>query len=404
MRLTTRGRACALFVIGLWCASLVLRSASSAIAACVMSCYLFLYLAALDLPPLEVTRRFERTQVLENEVVREHLSVRHTGRRHRRILIRETEPLGMRAVGSPDVEATLLPHHTSEHEITWKAETWGVKRFQALRVVASDPLHLLEAEGHIEGESPVRVLPRADVLDKYSVYASNPEPALGSHNVSKPGDGAEFFTLREYQAGDSIRRINWKASARSTATMVNQVTRDTYARVVVFLDLREKEDVGPHAKSPFVRNVRAAAQILATHDRVRDHVVLISVSERAERVSLSANPRLVEQLEALADSRPKGAYSLSDAVRENLALLHARSPVYFITSGALDPNLADAVRRVQGSRAWPIVVSPSLPPLDDGGLPLVATRSIALQAARGAGARVHDWPDDRPLAVMLRAA
>jgi uncharacterized protein (DUF58 family) len=403
MRLTARGKACALFVAVLWSGALVLRSQIAALAACVLSCYLFLYLATLNPPSLTVTRRFERVQILEGEVVRETLAVEYVGRR-RHITIRETPPEGVEPVGSPQVVVALQHHHASRHEIAWQGRTWGVKRFHALEIVATDPLQLLEAAEHAEGESPIRVLPRADPLDKYSPRASNPEPSLGAHNVSKPGDGAEFFTLREYQSGDSIRRINWKASARSTATMVNQVTRDTYARAVIFLDLREKEEVGAHESSPHVRNVRATAQILGTHDRVKDHVVIVRVDEGVSRLSSRANPKLLEQVEALAECRTKGAYSMKEAVRGSLSTLHPRSPVYFITSAALDEDLEDAVRLVSAARGIPIVVSPALPPLDAPGAAFVASRRVALDRARAAGARVHDWPEGRPLAVMLRAA
>src|SRR5439155_26720596 len=132
--------------------------------------------------------------------------------------------------------------------------------------------------------------------------------------------------------------------------------------------------------------------------------IIIRLTDEAQRLSLAANPRAVEVLELLADSSAKGNVPSHEAVRKNLHLLHPRSPVYFVTSGALDPFLPEALRVMVGLRAWPIVISPSLPALDPEADGFARTRAHTLRAARATGASVHEWKEGQPLGVALRAA
>ena len=46
-------------------------------------------------------------------------------------------------------------------------------------------------------------------LDKRQLYGFSNQ--LGVHMQRRRGEGTEFFQLREYREGDSIRQIDWKA-------------------------------------------------------------------------------------------------------------------------------------------------------------------------------------------------
>lgn len=53
-------------------------------------------------------------------------------------------------------------------------------------------------------------------------------------------DPYEFAGIREYTTSDSIRHINWKASARSQQLLVNQFDSTTSARVSIYLDTEDR--------------------------------------------------------------------------------------------------------------------------------------------------------------------
>lgn len=73
----------------------------------------------------------------------------------------------------------------------------------------------------------------------------------GPRVARKPGDGMEFRDLGPMRWGDSQRRIDWKASARTTSTNGELLVRRTLAQAeattIIMLDSRD--DVGPEAIS-----------------------------------------------------------------------------------------------------------------------------------------------------------
>lgn len=405
-RVTPRGRYAAGLAIVLWTLSLVLASAALAAAALAVTLAFAWALATLQRPSIGTQRRVHRVRFSEGETFVEEIEVGLLSRVPVRALVEEMATPGLVAREGAAVETVLRHGKPLQRSITWEARTWGRKTLGPLQVVVHDAFGLLEVRVRAPGEQVLHVQPTPHKLGKFHAKGGNPEPALGAHNVSKPGDGSEFFALREYQAGDSIRRINWKASARSGATMVNQVTRDSFARVLVFLDLREKEALGG-VQAALVRNGRAAASVLAHHERNKDHLTLILVTDDARKASVMPNPRLDELLQSIADSTPGGNASLEGAVRKHLTLVKARSPVYFITSGVLDADLRDAIQVVQALQARPWVISAAPAPADAVGAEthrtLTLTRQAALRETRGLGVPSADWPEDKPLEVVLAA-
>ena len=72
--------------------------------------------------------------------------------------------------------------------------------------------------------------------------------------------GSEFHSLREYQRGDDIRRINWKASARATSLIVRETALEGIRRCTVVLDTTASE----YTTASFEQAVIAAASITAS--------------------------------------------------------------------------------------------------------------------------------------------
>jgi uncharacterized protein (DUF58 family) len=84
----------------------------------------------------------------------------------------------------------------------------------------------------------------------------------GSIPARVGGPGVEFFGLREYQAGDSPRWINWRASARHAFSMYsNEFEQERVADVGIILDGRLKTNVFDKEHSLFEHSVLAAAAL-----------------------------------------------------------------------------------------------------------------------------------------------
>ena len=76
-----------------------------------------------------------------------------------------------------------------------------------------------------------------DVKDAF-VKSKVPKIFTGAVNIRQPGEGSNFYNLREYVPGDPMRKVNWKAFARSGKMMVNDFERDAVSDIILIIDSR----------------------------------------------------------------------------------------------------------------------------------------------------------------------
>jgi len=72
--------------------------------------------------------------------------------------------------------------------------------------------------------------------------------------------GEEFYTMRQYQEGDDLRRIHWPSVARSNQLMIRQDESTRRSTGVIFLDTREPAVGASHTPS-FEKCVSVAASV-----------------------------------------------------------------------------------------------------------------------------------------------
>ena len=66
----------------------------------------------------------------------------------------------------------------------------------------------------------------------------------GSTVSSRRGSGQDLLALRGYESGDDMRRVDWKATARSGSLTVREFAADDDRRVLVALDSRVRRPDG----------------------------------------------------------------------------------------------------------------------------------------------------------------
>lgn len=64
---------------------------------------------------------------------------------------------------------------------------------------------------------------------KKDVFSGN----LGNNLTTFKGDGLDFHEIREYNYGDDVRKINWKATAKSNAVKVNVFNEERELNIVL---------------------------------------------------------------------------------------------------------------------------------------------------------------------------
>ncbi len=209
------------------------------------------------LPPLNVKRIVSPAMVSVGEPARVDIQVANLGRQASPYL-QLWEPVGNNG-GAPMQLAKLGPGQAASAAYRVPTSRRGLVRTGPLRALRRDVLGLTERTTTLAGTEEVLIVPHTIPLPFPSIGSSG---RLGQHLRMKSWGqtGTEFHSLREYQRGDDIRRINWKASARATSLIVRETALEGIRRCTVVLDTNASE----YTNGSFEQAVIAAASITAS--------------------------------------------------------------------------------------------------------------------------------------------
>ncbi|HWY38564.1 MAG TPA: DUF58 domain-containing protein [Bacteroidia bacterium] len=122
----------------------------------------------------------------------------------------------------------------------------GEYHFGALRVFVSSAVKLIERRFSFEQNAMLPVYPSFIQMRKYELLAIHNKLMTGGiKKIRRIGQTTEFDQIKEYVAGDDIRTINWKATARRDKLMVNKYQDEKSQPVYCLLDM------GRNMKMPF---------------------------------------------------------------------------------------------------------------------------------------------------------
>lgn len=105
---------------------------------------------------------------------------------------------------------------------------------------------------------------------------------LGQRMAPRLGKGREFDRLREYQSGDDIRDLAWKATARHAKLIVRDYRLDRSQDVLIAIDTGHRMAARTARISRIDHAVNAALQIAYITDRLEDRVGLLAWGAEVE--------------------------------------------------------------------------------------------------------------------------
>jgi uncharacterized protein (DUF58 family) len=112
----------------------------------------------------------------------------------------------------------------------------GVYQIGPLVAVAGDPLGLTQRETVVAEPFELLVHPRVELVSDRPLTRQFEDPPIRPP-VSKPWpSGLEFYGMRDYQPGDDLRRIVWRASARTGKVMVREAEQGITDKITFILD------------------------------------------------------------------------------------------------------------------------------------------------------------------------
>lgn len=117
--------------------------------------------------------------------------------------------------------------------ITQCCDKRGIHPLPDIELVTSFPFGLVEVRRRVRQNLQIVVYPRIIPL---RTRALDLLADIGGLSFLTTGDTNEYFSLREYVAGDDIRRIAWKASARLRQWMVRDYQEQRARHVLLVFD------------------------------------------------------------------------------------------------------------------------------------------------------------------------
>jgi uncharacterized protein (DUF58 family) len=113
----------------------------------------------------------------------------------------------------------------------------GEYNFGKLNIYAISPLGLIAKRYTFAENKMVPTYPSYMQLKKYDLLAiSNNLVQIGLKKIRKIGHSLEFEQIKEYNTGDDIRSLNWKATAKKNALMVNQFQTEKSQNIYMIID------------------------------------------------------------------------------------------------------------------------------------------------------------------------
>ena len=157
------------------------------------------------------------------------------------------------------------------------------------------------------------------------------------HSVFR-GQGMEFSEVREYQAGDDVRNIDWNVTARIGHPYVKKHVEERELTVMLLVDLSGSEQFGTHERFKAERAAEIAAVLALSAVRNNDRVGLLIFTDHVEHVVPPKKGRrhvlrIIRDVLAFA---PKGrGTDLAGALDYTGRLLRHRAVVFVLSDFAL---------------------------------------------------------------------
>jgi len=157
-------------------------------------------------------------------------------------------------------EGSLLWYRSMRWKFRLDCRRRGYYTIGPMRFTSGDVFGFYSRSMHVPGLNHVIVYPTLFPVEKMSIPSLQP---MGEYQIRRRiiQDPTRTIGLRDYRPGDSLRRIHWKASARSRKLQVKTFEATTSFKTAVFLSIESFHAPIRLPEEVFELAVSAAASI-----------------------------------------------------------------------------------------------------------------------------------------------
>lgn len=227
--------------------------------------------------------------------------------------LKESPPLDVQTDLSEGGFAFVLQPHT-RHTLSYTLtpERRGDSEFGDLYVRVEGRMRFTARQWKVSLPASVPVYPNLFKDASPALIARRGRLQMGGmRSVRIQGIGREFESLRDYQADDEMRRIDWKATARRGKLISRQYEAERSQNIFLVFDLGRTmlAEVAGVPKIDYALNAALLLAYVATQSE--DHVGLLTFGERVE--SYLPPRKGGEQMEMLLNALYRVQASLQDS-------------------------------------------------------------------------------------------
>jgi uncharacterized protein (DUF58 family) len=270
----------------------------------------------------------------------------------------------------------------------------GRYEVEEARATIDDPFGLARAEVDLDARGSLLVYPRLVSLDRL-FSESGAHAQDGRRLLLRRPSGFDLHSVREYERGESLRKVHWKTTARRGQLMVKELEDAPRDEIAVILDADESAVAG----ESFDVQVRAAGSVLRAHAaHGRRAVLAVNSAARPSVRVTSLDGDWLAALGVLAEAEANGTRPVVELLARESGPASRALETLVVTarlSGALATKLVQRALAGQGvSVVWvdsasfasrPTKVEPELLRLQAAGIPVaVVRRGDALANVLGA--------------------
>lgn len=322
--------------------------------------------------------------------------------------------------GSPATHTALRPGETWEFSYTIRTKR-GAYEFDESELLRYSVSGIREWHATVQIESRIEA---ATVLDDFPTE-ENTFQRIGTVETDEGGSGIEFHSVREYQAGDPLNRIDWNQLAKTGDLSTVNFRRQRGTTVVLFLDARDVNEVSatPDELDGLDLSIYAAEQVLHALQTVGTEIGLLQYTGDLRTIEPdTSDPHRESVVAALRGQSDRYA-----SIRESTALESSPSETHVsrrkrdgndwfepiarqlprtaqivLFSPVIDDTPIELVRQFRAYGHPVSLVSPDVTAADSSGCRVAALeRDARVRTIRDTGAYVADWEPNTSLQRLV---
>lgn len=161
---------------------------------------------------------------------------------------------------------------------------------------------------------------------------------VGDSRSALKGSGLEFDQIREYQQGDDVRFVDWRATARADKLLVKQYIEERNRTVLIAVDCSGSSLYGSGQSSRYELMAQVASVLALAADYGKDQTALMLFTDEVELfIPVGKGHTHVRSImEALFTHKPRSVKTSLSAAFERAALLKRSDTIFFLLSDFID--------------------------------------------------------------------